>query len=103
MTQNITTELAHFKYLDEWSPQVGDIVVYHGWVLNHWYGVISAINQDAHTINVIHKGLPVLMLTLDPGEYNDNSSTVAIANIRRSTGGKYAIIRSISNNVVWFI
>lgn len=100
---NVNSDLAHYRYLNEWKPQMGDIVIYHGWVFNHWYGVINGINPQEHTVSIIHRGLPVLMLTLDPGEYEQNTKIVPISEIRKSTGGKYAVQRATGSNIVWFI
>lgn len=100
---NITSDLAHYRYLTDWKPQVGDVVIYHGWVFSHWYGVIAGIDPSNHTLSVINKGLPVLMLTLEPGEYEKNTKVIPISDIRKSTGGKYAVQRAVGNNLIWFI
>tara|TARA_R100001244_G_scaffold25113_2_gene25402 strand:- start:66541 stop:66846 length:306 start_codon:yes stop_codon:yes gene_type:complete len=100
---NVVSDLAHYRYLNEWKPEIGDTVIYHGWLYSHWYGIISGINPADHTLAVIHKGLPVLMLTLDPGEYEKNTTIIPISDIRKSTGGKYAVQRATGGNIVWFI
>jgi hypothetical protein len=97
---NIPSDLAHFKYLTEWSPQIGDIVIWHGW-FTHWYGVVSSITNS--TVGIIKSGLPILLLTMDQSDYDGNTMNVSISDIRRSTGGKYATIRSVGSNTVWYI
>lgn len=97
------TELAHYKFLVNWEPQVGDFVIYHGWVYSRWYGVVSSISRTDHTVTVVKSGLPVLLLNLSPDEHAKNQEVIPIADIRNSVGGKYAAFRAVGNNVLWFI
>ena len=96
------SDLAHFKYLTQWKPLVGDIIIWHGW-FTHWYGVVKSIDANDNELHIIKMGLPVLLLTLDPGEYEGNTVKIPIHKVRQSNGGKYAAIRSVGSNTVWYI
>ncbi len=98
----IPTDLAHYKSIAEWTPQVGDFLIWHGW-LTHWFGVICGVSNQDHTVTVIKKGIPILLLTLDQGEYEKNREIIPAARIRRSVSGKYTAQRAIGNNIVWYI
>ena len=102
MNSSIQTDLAHFKYLTQWKPEIGDIIVWHGW-FTHWYGVVRFIDPEEDMLHVIKSGLPMLLLTLNPAEYDNNTAKIPIHKIKQSNGGKYATIRSIGGNTVWYI
>lgn len=93
--------LAHFKSIAAWEPEVGDFIMWHGW-LTHWYGIISDINPD-WTISVIQKGLPFLLFNLSPTESEKSKVRIDIDKIISSSGGEYAILQSNSGMDVWYI
>lgn len=98
----IPSDLAHFKHLIQWTPQIGDMVIWHGW-FTHWYGVVRLVDTVDNQVHVIRKGLPVLLLTLEQGEYENNTIKIPIHKIKKSSGGKYATIRSVGSNTIWYI
>ena len=94
--------LAHYKFLVNWTPQIGDFLVYHGLIYGRWFGVINAISPNGD-ITVIKSGLPLLLLSMDTSEYQKNQQVLSLASVRNSTGGKYAAVRAVGNNLIWFV
>ena len=97
-----SVDLAHYKPLSKWTPQVGDNVVWHGWV-THWFGVVSAIIPEENCVEIIRRGMPVLLLTMTQSEYKKNSIKIDIGDIKGSTGGRYAAIRAQGNSIIWYV
>jgi len=95
-------DLAHHMSIGKWTPQIGDIVVWHGW-FQHYFGVVSSISQDENSVDVIKRGLPVLLFSMTPGEYKKNTIKIDIGTIKGSTGGKYATVRTVRGNLVWYV
>ena len=95
-------ELAHYNSLQKWKPQVGDFIIWHGW-FQHYFGVVSSVNVNDNSIDIIKKGLPLLLFEMVPEEHNKNKIKADIGNIKNSGGGKYAAIRANNNNVVWYV
>lgn len=95
-------DLAHYNTLRNWDPQIGDFIIWHGW-FQHYFGVISSIIHNEQSVEVIKKGLPLLLFEMVPEEYEKNKKKISIGSIKGSRGGKYAIIRAQGNNIVWFV
>ena len=103
MPAPMNVELAYYKAVAEWHPQVGDYVVWHGW-LTHWFGIVRQIDQDG-SLHVMKQGIPILLFSLSNNEPAMDENTVKIhsAEIRNSSGGRYAVIQAAGNNIVWFV
>ena len=71
----IGVDLCYYKPLHMWSPQVGDIVIYHGWIFSKWFGVVGNVNHNG-SCDIITGGLPVLMLTQGGQKREKNTKTV---------------------------
>ena len=93
-------QLAQFKSLSTWRPQIGDFIIQHGW-LTHWFGVINAI--DGGSLSIIKAGLPVLLFSMDDAEMQKNTVILGINTIMRSRGGKFAVMQTINGSNVWYI
>lgn len=95
-------DLAHYDSLKNWKPQVGDFIVWHGW-FQHYFGVISSMAKEDNSVEVIKKGLPLLLFEMPAEQHDKNKTKINIGDIKGSTGGKYAAIRAHGNNIVWYI
>lgn len=95
--------LAQHTSISGWKPDVGDFIVWHGW-LQHWFGVVSAVNDDEVTI--IRKGIPILLFTLTQSDYDKNKLTIGLSEIRSGGSfwhGTYSAIKAVRNNIVWYV
>lgn len=101
MTPLEYTDLAHYGPIAEWSPRVGDNIVWHGW-LTHWFGVVNGIEPDG-TISIIRAGLPILLVTMTQPKMDKNTIKIHMSVIKQSVGGKYCVIQSHGNNLVWLV
>ena len=98
--KNVAVQLAQYKGLQNWQPQLGDMIIHHGW-LTHWFGFVNAI--DGGVLSVVQAGLPLLLLTMDELNIQKNTKKVSISSIRNSRAGKYAVLQNIANTQVWYI
>ena len=98
---NMDVTLAHYRPINQWSPVVGDLIIYHGW-FQHWFGVVSQINIDG-TVDIVKAGLPLLLFSMSQASMNKSKKTKDIAMINQSVGGKYAIMQQENNNIIWYI
>jgi hypothetical protein len=98
----IGVDLSYYRSLPMWNPQVGDIVIYHGWFWSRWFGVVSNINADG-SCDIITGGLPVLLLTQGGKKREKNTVSVDIIDIKNSTSGKYAVVKSEQNRLIWYV
>ena len=88
--------LAKYNSIGRWSPQVGDFIIWHGWV-RRWYGVITDIEGD--TLYVIKDGLPKLLFTMPQMDHKKNTVIISAMKVRTSGGGEYHILQ----DGVWFV
>lgn len=95
-------DLAHYDSLRNWKPQIGDFIVWHGW-FQHYFGVISSIVRESNSVEIIKKGLPLLLFEMSPEQHDKNKIKVNIGDIKGSSGGKYAAIRAHGSNIVWYV
>ena len=101
MIKGFKTDLAYYKPLLEWTPAVGDILIYHGW-FTHWFGVVNQLNSD-NTFDVIKAGLPILLMTMNNTTMKKSTINVDLADVVASSGGKYSAIKCSQNTMIWFI
>ena len=95
-------DLAHYNNIQKWKPQVGDFIVWHGW-FQHYFGVISSVDINNNNVEIIKKGMPLLLFEMVPEEHNKNKVKMDIGSIKKSGGGKYAAIRAHGNNIIWYV
>jgi hypothetical protein len=98
--KNITVQLAQYKPLLKWEPQLGDMIICHGW-FTHSFGLINAI--DGGVLSVVQAGLPVLLLAMDELDFEKNTKKMSTSSIRQSRAGKYAVLQNIANTQIWYI
>lgn len=95
-------DLAHYDDIRKWDPQVGDFIVYHGW-FQHYFGVVSSVIVDEQSVEIIKKGLPILLFNMIPEEHNKSKTKISIGSIKGSRGGQYAAIRAQGSNIIWYV
>jgi hypothetical protein len=100
-TKGFQVDLAFYRSIQDWKAQVGDTLICHNF-FTHWFGIVSQINQD-NTVVVTRAGLPSLLLTMNNNKQEKSKLTLDIADIINAKGGKYAAIKCIQNQTVWFI
>lgn len=81
-----------------YQPQIGDVVIWHGWLLSRWFGFITDINKDGN-LTIISAGLPVLLFAAGKKKKYE----VDLESIQASVGGEYAVQRAEKNMIVWYI
>lgn len=85
--------IAQFADLSLWKPQVGDFVIYNGWI-KHWFGlVVSTLPGE---VEILHNVLPVNVFTMGPNAAKKNALKFDVDEIHRSRGGRFAIIQVTS-------
>lgn len=102
MIRGFQVDLSRYKSIQEWDAQVGDIIIYHGW-FTHWFGVISLVDKNNNTVGVVKAGLPILLVTLSGSKMDKSRRTLDIDDIRASSGGRFSIIKSVHNMMVWYV
>lgn len=95
-------DLAHYTNIKKWDPQIGDFIIWHGWI-QHYFGVISNVLHNENSVEVVKSGIPVLLFGMSQEEQDNNKIKVNIGEIKGSRGGKYATLRAHGNNIIWFI
>jgi len=99
--KNLQVDLAHYRGISEWKPEVGDFIVQHGW-FTHWYGVVSRIDPNG-SVEIITAGLPMLLVLLSGRKMEKSKKIIDIADIHASRGGKYATVKSVKSTVIWYV
>ena len=104
MDREISVELAKYKQIGDYTPQVGDIIIKHGlfFAKTKWFGIINNINEDG-SIAVIKEGLPCLLFTTPPSLLAKN--TVVINPSSLVVRGSYTIVQQDrkANQMVWYV
>jgi hypothetical protein len=100
--RSIQTDLAHYRSIQEWVPQVGDIVIHHGWI-THWFGIVTLSDQAEGIVEVIKSGLPVFLVTMSGSKQKKSKITLDVSDVKAARSGKYAIIKTIQNLAVWHV
>lgn len=91
-------QLAKYKSLRTWKPQTGDFIIYHGWFINKWYGIINEVAKDGR-ISVIKDGLPFLLLTTPTDQQQGKTTTMPSSKIARCRAGEFAVLQDST----WYI
>lgn len=99
---NVGVNLAHYKPINSWDPEIGDIVVWHGWI-QHWFGIVAGVNPSEDKIYIVKSGLPLLLVGMSPPEIENNKTELSLSSILSSTGGKYAALQTVNNTLVWYV
>lgn len=102
--QQLATNLAQYRAIAMWKPQLGDIVIQHG-LFTHWFGIISGIDKTAGygNLTITKAGMPVLLVTMHDAESEKNKIEIPIADVLTSKGGKYAAIQLVNSSLIWYV
>jgi hypothetical protein len=87
----IDIPLAKYRSKSQWVPQIGDFIIWHGWMWGRWYGVINAI--DRQDVLVVKENLPCLLMTMNQASYSKNSKRIPIMDIINAPEGEYHILQ----------
>ena len=97
--KSIDVSLAQAKPLAEWKPQIGDFVYYNGF-FSKWVGVVNNVGRR---VSIIEGGNPFLLLNYSQAEMVKHTIHINIEDLKRGTRGKYAVMRSELNTLIWYI
>jgi hypothetical protein len=102
--QQLTANLAQYRAIAMWKPQLGDIVIQHGF-LTHWFGVVSGVDRSSGygSLTITKAGMPVLLVTMHDAESEKNKVSIPIADILTSKGGKFAALQLVTNSLIWYV
>lgn len=100
----LTANLAQYKPIATWRPQLGDVVFQHG-LLTHWFGIVSGVDRTKGfgEVTITRAGMPLLLVTMSDVEAESNKVVFPISKVLTSRGGKYAVLQSIGNTLVWYV
>lgn len=87
--------LAEYKSIAAYKPRISDFVIWHGW-LSHYYGIINGIENNQ--IRIIKAGIPLLLLSMEQDQMDQNAIVVSLNKIKSSRGA-YAIQQA----GIWYI
>lgn len=103
MADDTTIELIHYKNIGEWQPNVGDIIIKHGWfVRTKWFGVVNFLQPDG-SMQVIKDGMMKLLVMSDHNAMKQKVSIIDPATIRNSAAGSYAIMQCKNGVPIWYV
>jgi hypothetical protein len=90
--------IVNWDYIANWKPRHGDWIIYNGF-FSQWCGVI--IGVDAEYVSVRYDGLMILLVQ----GTKEKIRKININSIKYSKGGKYTILRHLSNAAMplWFL
>ena len=97
MQTNFNVTLAEYKQIATYKPKIGDFIIWHGW-FTHYYGIINGIETESGKIRIVKSGMPLLLLSMDPSEMDQNLEVIPLGKIRKSRGS-YAI----QQNGIWYV
>lgn len=98
--QNMTVELSRYRPLEDYQPNVGDFIIWQGW-MNTKFGVVSDIRGD--TLRIILDGTPRLLLTMSASEMRNRIKEVKASDIITRKEKYYSIMSDRSGSAVWYI
>lgn len=100
--REVSIEYDGCRPIANWTPMLGDFVIYHGWFFNHWYGYVCGISKQEYKIQVFKAGIPLNLLTMTPHEIPSKTIAIPIHKITASRWGAYAIQRLERDRIIWF-
>lgn len=95
--------LARYRLRDQYTPKIGDYIVWSGW-LSTWHGIVTGYAADTDELMCVFAGVPYLLMILDQDEYDKETTKLLLSDIRSAVNGKFAILQQDSSNApVWYI
>lgn len=104
MARSSSVELLRYRGLRDYKPEIGDVVIKHGWFSRtKWFGVVRGV--DDGSIDIIMEGTPLLLVTVHPSKFSDKSKVVGLSAIVNGFRGSYSVVKydSENNMVVWYV
>lgn len=100
--RTVDLELARFRNLSEYVPDVGDFIIEVGWFKTR-FGVVSGVRTNV--ISVVFSSLPFTLYTSTEEDQKKNTQDIHISDIVRSKAGHYTISKAKSEDglVVMYI
>ena len=105
MPKQVNIELMHYRPLKDWKPQVGDLIIKHGWIVRtKWFGVVNFIHQDG-TLDIIKDGMIRLLVITPPDLAAKKMEQVKLGDIAGAFQGTYAVHQcdQAHNLMVWYV
>lgn len=99
---NFNRPLAFYKSLSDYEPKVGDFIIWAGWFFTK-YGIVT--DFDKSSIYVVLDGLPVLLITMDTSDYEENTRKISISKIKSASKGSFSILQTDekSKQPIWYL
>ena len=95
--------LALYKNLQEYTPSIGDYVVWARW-WSTWHGIVSSYDLKTDNMYIIFAGVPFLLLTMDEREQQKETKTITLSKIKNASQGSFAIQQhDKQRNTIWYI
>lgn len=102
MARETDIQLAVYQDIQYWKPQVGDIIIKHGWFIRtKWFGVVSKIGGNKLT--VIKDGMMRLLVRTPEESFISKSIDISVSKIKSSVRGGYTVHQFNNNQVVWYV
>lgn len=103
MREDLQVPLLHFKNIAEWKPQVGDVVIKHGFFQRtKWFGIVQIVG-DTGILSIIRDGMIKLLALATDQEKQKNAIEIHALNISQSRGGYTVIQQSHKGPPVWYV
>jgi len=105
MERQVSTELVRYLDIRNYNPEVGDIIIEHGWFKRtRWFGVVNYITENG-VLQVICEGSMRLLVTTTPDAVESKTKLIRPSDIVNSWPGKYSIMQSDpkTNTPIWYI
>ncbi len=97
---NVDTALARYRPRSSYLPQIGDYLVWSGWI-TQWHGLVIGIDQRRNELRVLFAGVPYLLFNMPDEERDRNTRRLDLDEIKAATQGKYAILKIEEG--VWYV
>lgn len=89
--RTVDLELARYRNLSEYVPDVGDFIIEIGWFKTR-FGVVSGVRTNV--ISVVFSSLPFTLCTFTEEEQKKHTEDIHIADVVRSKAGQYTISKA---------
>jgi len=98
-----TISLAQYGNLNDYTPEVGDFVVWSGW-WTHWLGVVSHFNPATDELSIIFATVPFNLFTMPESERAKETRKIKLSDIKNAFKGAWAIQQyGKTNSPVWYV
>jgi len=96
--------LAQYRSRNEYKPQYGDYFVWSKWFTT-WHGLIINYDQTNDDVYIVMSGVPYLLFTMNSTQFEKETISIKLTDIKRAPNGKYAIQHhdQNQNTIIWYI